>query len=224
MGVIDAFPAAVQERFDIVSFDPREPEAHRPSTAAPTSRPSSAADPATDPEGSAAAWASLADDCAERLGEHLGDYSTDATVDDIEHIREALGEERISWLGTSYGTRLGAEYLRQHPDRVRAMVLDGAMDPASPLSVQARDMAVASEEVLGRMLAACWGLDPCPLGDDPAAAYDALAASLRRQPLTTADGDTVGMAALQAAAQSASAIPFVFGQAFVDALVAAQCG
>ena len=52
----------------------------------------------------------------------------------------ALGENQISYLGFSYGTELGATYAEQYPDRVRAMVLDGAVDPTlDPLAHDRRD-------------------------------------------------------------------------------------
>ena len=224
MALIDAFPAAIQERFDIVSFDPRGTGGAEHIDCGTDVAGLFALDPTEAGGRAATAWAGVAAACAERLRDHLGDYSTVAAARDIDVIRAALGEERISWFGTSYGTRLGAEYLRQFPDRVRAMVLDGAMDPSAPLSQQAMDMAAASQATLDRFLAACWGIDPCPLGDDPVAAFDALAEQVRAEPLASSDGRPVGIVALQSAAGSAAAIPFFFGQAFVDALVAAQAG
>lgn len=224
MAFIGAFPAAIQERFDIVSFDPRGTGGAGNIDCGTDVASLFAVDPTGADGQAASAWSGVAAACAEHLGDHLGDYSTVTTARDIDRIREALGEEQISWYGTSYGTRLGAEYLRQFPDRVRAMVLDGSMDPSAPLSQQAMDMATASEATLDRSLAACWGIDPCPVGDDPVAAFDALAEQLRAEPLTSSDGRPIGIVALQSAATSAAAIPFFFGQAFVDALAAARAG
>ena len=48
----------------------------------------------------------------------------------MDVVRAALGENQINYLGFSYGTELGAAYAEAHPDRVRAMVLDGAVDPS----------------------------------------------------------------------------------------------
>jgi pimeloyl-ACP methyl ester carboxylesterase len=224
MALLGAFPAPLQERFDIVSFDPRGTGGAEHLDCGTDLAALFMVDPAATDGSAADVWSDFAAACETAIGDHLGQLSTVATAEDIDRIREALGEERVSWFGTSYGTRLGAEYLRQHPDRVRAMVLDGAMDPAAPLSQQVLDMATAAEATLARHLAACWGIEPCPLADDPAEAYDALAAQLREAPLTGSDGRSLGIVALQAAAQSAAAIPFFFGQGFVDALVAAQAG
>ena len=104
------------------------------------------------------------------------------------------------------------------------MVFDGSMDPSAPLSHQAIDMATVSQATLDRSLAACWGIDPCPVGDGPVAAFDTLAEQLRAEPLTSSDGQPVGIVALQSAASSAAAIPFFFGRAFVEAIAAARAG
>ena len=64
---------------------------------------------------------------------------------DLERVRAALGEEKISYLGYSYGTALGATYATLFPERVRALVLDGAIDPSFDLAaVRARAGARAS--------------------------------------------------------------------------------
>ncbi len=49
----------------------------------------------------------------------------------MDVVRAALGEDQINYLGFSYGTELGAAYAERYPDRVRAMVLDGAVDPSA---------------------------------------------------------------------------------------------
>jgi pimeloyl-ACP methyl ester carboxylesterase len=66
----------------------------------------------------------------------------------MDLVRAALGEEQISYLGFSYGTALGATYASFYPERVRAMVLDGAIDPRFDLLAFAREQAVAVEAAL----------------------------------------------------------------------------
>ena len=66
--------------------------------------------------------------CATRSGDLLSHISTADAVRDLEHLRIALGEDRLSFVGYSYGTFLGASYADAHPDRVRAFVLDGPVD------------------------------------------------------------------------------------------------
>ena len=87
----------------------------------------------------------LADDCKNAPNSELLPYlSTSATVDDMDSIRAALGEDQISYLGFSYGTYLGALYADKYPDRVRAMVLDGARGSVTRLR-GARDAIRASD-------------------------------------------------------------------------------
>ena len=52
-------------------------------------------------------------------------------VEDLDRIRAAVGDERLTYWGMSYGTRIGYVYAVRHPDRVRATVLDGSIDPTS---------------------------------------------------------------------------------------------
>lgn len=75
--------------------------------------------------GTVPSWISLSE-CARRLGDDREAYNTGAAADDIDAVREALGLERISLYGDSYGTFLGQAYAFRHPDALDALVLDGA--------------------------------------------------------------------------------------------------
>ena len=59
----------------------------------------------------------------------LRQYTTSIAVQDLDAVRQALGAERINLVGASYGTRVGLEYLRVYPGRVRRVVLDGIAPP-----------------------------------------------------------------------------------------------
>ena len=63
-------------------------------------------------------------------GDRLRYLSTDYTVRDLDQIRAALGDDKLTFLGYSYGTYIGAKYAAAFPDHVRALVLDGAVDPS----------------------------------------------------------------------------------------------
>ncbi|WP_369362261.1 alpha/beta fold hydrolase [Streptomyces sp. CG4] len=78
----------------------------------------------------AAAARSYTERCTRKLGPIAGHLGSRDVARDIDAIRAALGEEKISLLMGSYGTMLAQAYLTLHPDRVRAAVLDGTMDPA----------------------------------------------------------------------------------------------
>lgn len=73
-------------------------------------------------------WKQFGKRCAERAGEYLRYLGTRHTVSDMDIMRAALGQERLNYLGFSYGTYLGSWYAHVHPDRVGRMVLDGAVD------------------------------------------------------------------------------------------------
>lgn len=85
-------------------------------------------------------------------------YTTAIAMDDLDQVREWLRYERINLLGGSYGTRAALVYLRRHPQRVRAVVLDGVAptDMALPLYFP-RD----SQRALDHLLSACAGDDAC---------------------------------------------------------------
>ncbi len=65
--------------------------------------------------------------CLERSGLLLRHISTMATVADLDLLRSLVGDEKLHYFGSSYGTRVGALYAEEHPDRVARMVLDGAI-------------------------------------------------------------------------------------------------
>jgi pimeloyl-ACP methyl ester carboxylesterase len=133
------FPATIRSRFDIVSWDPRGIGA---STAVQCF--ASADDEAkffTDvpvdsfPVGRAeqTAWFERFDAfaaiCRQRNGDLLSHVSTTDTARDMDLLRQAVGEPALNYLGVSYGTYLGTVYANLFPDRIRAMVLDGDIDP-----------------------------------------------------------------------------------------------
>ena len=67
--------------------------------------------------------------CGDRWGWLLPHMSTENSARDMDRIRAALGESKISYLGYSYGTYLGAVYATLFPERVKRLVLDSVVDP-----------------------------------------------------------------------------------------------
>ncbi|HEX6748411.1 MAG TPA: alpha/beta fold hydrolase [Longimicrobium sp.] len=108
--------------------------------------------------------------CAERWRGRadLSRYNNDASADDLDEVRAALGYERLNLYGTSAGTRTALVYMRRHPDRVRSAVLHGVVptDAAMPLHT-APDAQRAMDGVLGECARepACNAAFPA-LGDD----------------------------------------------------------
>ncbi|MEU9079544.1 alpha/beta hydrolase [Kitasatospora sp. NPDC048538] len=143
-GGLDSFGTAARAHFDIVGFDPRGVAGSRPAVDctgpddAPDQGQGTADAPAVPlyPRTDAERRAALADAdrstaaCASRSGPILPHVGTLDAARDLDVLRAALGDERLTYLGWSYGTYLGTVYAEQFPRRVRALVLDGAVDPS----------------------------------------------------------------------------------------------
>jgi pimeloyl-ACP methyl ester carboxylesterase len=129
----------VRERFDLVGFDPRGVAGSDPVTcfrddateqeflSTITEIPLT---PAEDRR-AVAGFARLAAGCQLWSGQRLASASTANVARDMDLLRQALGDDQLTYLGYSYGTILGATYSALFPDRVRAMVLDGTIDPVA---------------------------------------------------------------------------------------------
>ncbi|UQX03603.1 alpha/beta hydrolase [Streptomyces sp. RerS4] len=139
--------------------------------------------------------------CARHAGPALAHYTTLDNVRDLHVLRAALGERRLTFMGASYGTYLGAVYATLFPDRVRRMVLDSAVDP-DPRRVWYRnnlDQAPAFERRWADFRAwaarhdAAYGLGATPraVGES----YERVRAALARTPA----GGVVGTGELHAA-------------------------
>lgn len=111
--------------------------------------------------------------CAAELGPRRAAYTTAASVEDIDAVRAALGVDRLTILGVSYGTKVALDYASAHPDRVDRLILDSTLDPAAP-----DPFATASFAALPRVLRTlCAG--SCPFTRDAGADLEALAARLQ---------------------------------------------
>lgn len=72
------------------------------------------------------------DGCEAEAGDELlANIGTLDVARDMDAVREAMGDEQISYLGYSYGTAIGQVYAQEFPDRVRAMVIDGVLELGS---------------------------------------------------------------------------------------------
>jgi pimeloyl-ACP methyl ester carboxylesterase len=134
---------------------------------------------------------SFAQKCLDRMSKpFLASVGTASAAQDMDAVRAALGEDQINYLGYSYGTELGAAYLGRFPDRVRTMVLDGAIDPTQdPLESLVEQMA-GFQLAFNDYAADCARFPACPLGTDPAqfvTRYHQLVDPLVAKPGLTAD-------------------------------------
>jgi pimeloyl-ACP methyl ester carboxylesterase len=137
---LDFFPATLRARFDIMSWDPRgigASTAVQCFTTADEEQQFFAEFPGGFPVSGAEqrAWirgfARYGRRCGERNGHLLAYVSTVDTAKDLDLLRQAVGDQQLDYLGTSYGTFLGATFANLFPDKVRAMVLDGSVDPVA---------------------------------------------------------------------------------------------
>jgi pimeloyl-ACP methyl ester carboxylesterase len=175
----------VGDRFDIVGFDPRGVGQSSPITcgdAVPAFRSADLAPdtPAEEQRLEAAARA-VADECAATEGARLGHFGSVEVARDIEVIRRALGEPQVSFVGISYGTLLGQLWAEWYPESVRALVLDGIVNPATAGGADVSDVQTRGVEATFHDIAeACAADARCPVADDGGlvAAYDELARRL----------------------------------------------
>ncbi|MDF5753952.1 alpha/beta hydrolase [Spongiactinospora sp. TRM90649] len=134
--VASSLPAALAARFDVIGFDPRGVGASKPALTCVDAKRYYApprldhVPRATGQEDRLLAQArEYATACGNRWSWMLPHMTTENSARDIESIRVALGEERISYLGYSYGTYLGAVYATLYPARLKRLVLDSSVDP-----------------------------------------------------------------------------------------------
>ncbi len=183
------FPSTVLSHFDIVAWDPRGTGR---STAvdcndrldafwAVDRSPDNAAE-VTQNVNAAKRFAASCEAGSARLLPYMASTYTAA---DMDAIRRALGEEEISYLGFSYGTYLGTLYANAYPTHVRAMVLDGAIDPALSSDAAGEQQAVGFEKALDAFLADCSARSACAFhsGGHSAAAFDRLMKQIDAEPL-----------------------------------------
>jgi len=183
----DAFDSAILDRFDIVSWDPRGVGASAPAGCGTRLDYFYEVDRNETDAKAAAANATvakrLAADC-ERTSKRLLPYlGTPSTVRDMDAIRAAMGVATIDYLGFSYGTYIGALYADRYPTRVRAMVLDGAIDPAARYDAATIRQAVGFEHSLDAFLAWCRDNEQCGFarGGNPTTAFDDLMTSISNE-------------------------------------------
>lgn len=198
------FSPELKARFDLVSWDPRgifrsagvrcfATEAEQ--QAFYSSRPEMPG----DPSGEAAFYDNakeLADRCRTQAGEILQHASTANTARDLELLRRAVGDAKLTYHGISYGTQLGAIYANLFPGRVRAMAFDGSMDfegninghgnegTTKPLDSR-QDVPRGIAETFGYFLKQCAAAGPkCAFSSgDPKAKWEAIVAAARRGPI-----------------------------------------
>src|SRR6478736_5489420 len=191
-------PSSVRERFDLVGFDPRGVANSMPAAwcnsdadndrlrADPTVEYTQAGVDHIEKENK-----EFVQRCVDKMGtEFLANLGTANVAKDLDRIRVALGDDKLTYLGYSYGTRIGALYAEAYPDKVRAMILDGAVDPNADQIEEEIRQAAAFQKAFDNFAADCAQSPDCPLGTDPAKAvdvYKSLVEPLVQHPAQTRD-------------------------------------
>ncbi len=191
----------VARQFDLIGFDPRGVGASTPALDCFTNAEreadllanslNSGGKDHTDDENR-----QLYRKCAERSGgdDVLAHVGTRDVVRDMDVLRAVLGDEKLSFLGASYGTRLGAIYAETFPQNVRALVLDGALDPTLGTTARRVDLFAGFQRAFENMAAYCAKSPTCPLGTDArqaTAAFQQIVRPLIDKPISTAEGRQV---------------------------------
>ncbi|WP_298992873.1 alpha/beta fold hydrolase [uncultured Pseudokineococcus sp.] len=202
-----AYSPEVRARFDVLGFDPRGVARSTPATCFRTAQAEEdfllglppIAFPVTEAEVAPylGANARLSTRCGVTAGERLDSSSTANVARDMDLLRQAVGDEGLTYAGYSYGSVLGATYAALFPTRARALFIDGTLDPAAwvgdpsgrdPLSVGVRTgQGVAASQTFAELLRLCAEAGPgsCLLASlgDPADVAEQALAGLRAEPL-----------------------------------------
>jgi pimeloyl-ACP methyl ester carboxylesterase len=219
-------PAAVRRYFDVVSFDPRGVGASRPVRCVDDATFERAWSEDPTPNGPAdlpgfydgtASSVDLVAECLNTNGDYLARLGSRNVARDLDRLRAAVGDDRLTYVGYSYGTLIGALYAQEFPQNVRALVLDSAVDLSSTMTEEQRDNTAGFEQALDEFLDDCAKDRGCVFhsGGDPRTALEQLRARFEQGVrIDGGDGErTVGVSefytALVAALYSREDWPFL---------------
>ncbi len=220
-GARSVFTPAVLAAYDIVGFDPRGVQRSAPVQCLNDKKFDEllAVDgtPDTVAEENALVQTDLqfSRACATAPADVLAHISTPESARDIDILRAALGEQKLTWFGFSYGTMLGATYADLFPQRVARMVLDGPVDPSLSIIELNHGQAKGFELALRHFVENCDTQADCPLPGGTQAGMDSIASffqDLDAHPLPTGDP---ARPLTQALAQSA-VLTFLYFPAYGD--------
>jgi pimeloyl-ACP methyl ester carboxylesterase len=192
---LGGLPADVLDRFDIVGFDPRGVSRSSPikciSDADLDASFGYEPDPAdqADFDGLVALTRRIGQNCGAKYSNTLQLYSTEQAARDMDAVRAAVGDPKMTYLGYSYGTLLGATYAQLFPNRIRAFVLDGAVDPKQDIVAGSESQAKGFERAFDNFGKWCSdNRSACPIGPDARGAVTTALDKARSSPARGSDG------------------------------------
>ena len=187
----------VRQRFDVVGFDPRGVQRSQPVDCLPDRQMDAflGQDPTPDDDTEVQEFAEsgkeFAQGCQQRTGALTAHLSTVDAARDMDILRSALGDEKLNYLGKSYGTFLGATYAGLFPKLVGRFVLDGVLPPDLTAAEASKGQAEGFERATRAYAADCVDQGDCPLGgsvEEVMSGLRGLLAELDQQPVPMRDG------------------------------------
>ncbi|MGW0821900.1 alpha/beta hydrolase [Streptomyces sp. NPDC002845] len=164
------YPAAVRARYDMVAVDPRGVARSEPVECLTGPRMDAYTQTDITPDEPRETtelvdvYKEFAEACGERSAQVLRHVSTVEAARDMDILRAVLGDRKLTYVGASYGTFLGATYAGLFPDRVGRLVLDGAMDPSLPARRLNEEQTAGFETAFQSFAKDCATRSDCPLG------------------------------------------------------------
>ncbi|NNG38006.1 alpha/beta fold hydrolase [Flexivirga sp. ID2601S] len=161
----------VASAYDVVGFDPRGVQRSAPITCVDDkaldgfigSDPTP--DTAAEEQQAATSNRDFGTACQTKGGPLVGHVSTVEVAKDVDVLRAALGEDKLNYLGKSYGTFIGSTYAGLFPQRVGRFVLDGVVPPDITSTEMNLGQAKGFEQATQSYVRDCVAQGGCPLGD-----------------------------------------------------------
>lgn len=187
----------LRENFDIVGFDPRGVGQSTPVECLSDQQTEEyialdgSPDDQTEIDQAQAMSELFGQACAKNSPDTYKFLDTVSATKDIDILRALLGDEKLNWLGKSYGTFLGATYADLFPERVGRMLLDGAIDPTLTNEQLSYGQALGFELALTRFVDHCATQSDCPLDASGAAGVSEVSDLLNKldaNPVSLDDG------------------------------------
>lgn len=233
---------SVLKRFDVVGFDPRGVPSSQNvrcfssqrKNAPVLNKINSMAFPygAAEEKALRAAYDKHAKACSTTGKPMTGAVSTAEVARDMDLLRRAVGDKKLTYLGFSYGSYLGAVYANLYPDRVRAIAIDGVLDPvkwagtkssqSTPITMRL-ESAQGTSKALRQALVLCAQAGPTKCrfsAGDPVANFETIAQRLREAPVEIPfDDDSEGSITLTYADFVSINLALLYSQAYGPEMV-----